>query len=83
MNKFMTSTVATLAAAAIALSGCASAPAPINAKPGTNTIGGAYLVGNFPGMPAIGDRPAVAADPWGPDQFQQVQFLDRKCHEGR
>ena len=64
--------------AAVAVTGCGSTGSASRGP--ANTIGGSYMVAHFPGLPATGDRPAVQADTFGPDQFRQIQYLEQQCH---
>ena len=82
MRSFITMrAVALIAMVAVSFTatGCATSTST-NRSASADTIEGAYLVANFPGIPAIGNRPAVQADTFGPDQFRQIQHLDQQCH---
>lgn len=68
-----TKTLVLLGLAAISVSACGTT------SNNPNELGGAYMVTVFPGLPATGNQPAVAADPFGPDQFRQMQHLDVSC----
>lgn len=65
-------------ASIIVLGGCASSPRTPDAP--KSTVGTAYGVYHFEGLPARNGFPAVPAASWTPTEWLDLQDIDASCH---